>query len=122
MAKRIPVGDGWVTLREPRMVPERLRRPIVAKASTMQRIASSLSEDSVSEDHIGALFSFNDLVAVALIMDWSWDSPVAVESLLDLPGADYDAIQKLVAPMLTDLMPSFEPTPDADSPTVASVE
>jgi hypothetical protein len=66
------------------------------------------------------MFEFNDLLAVALISEWSFGSEVSTEALLDLPAETYDAIQKLVAPLVTDLMPSFEVTPEADSPTEPS--
>ncbi len=127
MVKKTIVGSGWVTLRDPKMVPERLRRPIMAQAASIQQVAreltTSIDTDSMaSKESVLSLYDFNDLVAIALISAWSWDAPVTVESLQDLPGSEYDEIQKLVSPLIGELMPNFEPDPAADSPTGPSVE
>lgn len=122
MAKHEIVG-GWVDLREPREVPERLRRPIVVKAGAIGKAAQNIAnadEVSVDEDTLSAMFEFNDLLVIALAKAWSFEEPITLEGLGNLPGNTYDALQKIVAPMVTDLMPSFEATPDADSPTVPS--
>lgn len=127
MAKKTIVGSGWVMLRDPKMVPERLRRPIMAQAASIQQVAreltTSINEDaSASKESVLSLYDFNDLVAVALISEWSWDAPVTIDSLQDLPGSEYDAIQLVVSPLIGDLMPDFTPDPAADSPTEPSDE
>lgn len=125
---KVTVGDGWVILRDPKQVSERNRRPIIAKATMMQRAAFRVQEGIqgdglVPEDEFLALYEFNDLVAVALIQEWSWDMPITVDSLLDLPSTTYDEVLKVTAPLVTDLMPSFEPdVDDPNSPTGPSVE
>jgi len=123
MAKQEVVG-GWVDLRDPKTVSERLRRPVITKASQLSSVINEMQGDdsgnSVSSKGLGEMFEFNDLLAVALISEWSFGSEVSTEALLDLPAETYDAIQKLVAPLVTDLMPSFEVTPEADSPTEPS--
>lgn len=119
MAKHEIVG-GWVELREPKEVPERLRRPIVIKAGTIGKAAQDIAnadEVSVDESTLSAMFEFNDLLVIALTKAWSFDEPITLEGLGNLPGNAYDALQKIVAPMVADLMPSFEATPSADSPT-----
>jgi len=126
MSKHI-VNDGWVLLRDPRMVSERSRRPIIAKMTTMQAVAEKVTGEgstSVDEAEFNALYAFNDLVAIALIQEWSWDVPVTIDGLLDLPASDYDAILKITAPLVPELMPSFSPdgANDPESPTVSSVE
>ncbi len=127
MVKKTIVGSGWVMLRDPKMVPERLRRPIMAQAASIQQVARELTtsidaESSASKESVLSLYDFNDLVAIALISEWSWDAPVTVEALQDLPGSEYDEIQKLVSPLIGDLMPDFTPDPAADSPTEPSAE
>jgi hypothetical protein len=127
MVKKTIVGSGWVMLRDPKMVPERLRRPIMAQAASIQQVARELTasidtDSAASKESVLSLYDFNDLVAVALISAWSWDAPVTVESLQDLPGSEYDEIQKLVSPLIGELMPNFEPDPAADSPTEPSAE
>jgi hypothetical protein len=125
MSKHI-VNDGWVLLRDPRLVSERSRRPIIAKMTTMQAVAEKVTGEgtTVDEAEFNALYAFNDLVAIALIKEWSWDVPVTIDGLLDLPAADYDAILKITAPLVSELMPSFSPdgANDPESPTVPSVE
>ena len=122
--KKYDIGDGWVKLRDPKHVSERQRRPIIAKATGMQTAAARAvgGGTEVSEDEILALFSFNDLVAIALIGEWSWDSPITTEGLLDLPSHTYDEVLRLTAPFLIDLMPSFEVDADPESPIVPSDE
>ena len=112
------VEGGWIVLRDPKEVPERLRRPILAKASKVGAAAQSIAngEDAstmVDEDTISGMFEFNDLLAIALVQEWSFDAPVSLDALLDLPSSSYDAIQKVVAPLLEPLMPSF--TPDSSN-------
>ena len=114
---KVEVPGGWIELRDPKSVSERLRRPVIAKASQLSGAVTAVEGGAVSSEAVTEMFEFNDLIAVALISEWSFDSSVSAESLLDLPGETYDAIQRTVAPMVTDLMPSFEVTPDADSPT-----
>ena len=118
---RHEVNDGWVELRDPKHVSERNRRPIIAKATSMKALADKIDAEEFNEAEFNALYSFNDLVAVALISAWSWDVPVTVDGLLDLAASDYDAILKLTAPLVSDLMPSFEPDPEnPESPTEPS--
>lgn len=116
----IDVPNGWVELRDPKAVSERLRRPIMAKATQLSAAAGEAEGGVVSSDSLTGMFEFNDLLAVALIKQWSFTEPITTDGLLDLPTVTYDAIQKIVAPLLSDLMPSFEATPEVDSPTEPS--
>jgi hypothetical protein len=109
---KVDVPGGWISLRDPKRVKERDRRPIMAKAASLR---ASMT-DEANLDLIGA-YELNDLVAVALIESWSFGDTVSIEVLTDLESTSYDAIQKVTAPLLAQLMPSFEPTPDPDSPT-----
>lgn len=115
------IGEGWVVLRNPLHVAERYRRPIIAKATSMQRAAEKVtseieSGDGISEEEFLSLYAFNDLVAVALIKEWSWPQAVSIDGLLDLPAKDYDEVLKLTAPLVTQLMPSFEPDVEENDP------
>jgi hypothetical protein len=115
------VGEGWVILRDPKHVAERHRRPIIAKATSMQRAAEKVTSeieqgDGISEEEFLSLYAFNDLVAVALIASWSWKQDVTIDGLLDLPAKDYDQILKITAPLVTQLMPSFEPDVEENDP------
>lgn len=114
---------GWVVLRDPKQVKEKHRRPIIAKGGEMQGAAVRVSEEGGSDERdLLALYEFNDLVAVALIEEWSFDLPITTESLGELPASAYDKVLALTAPLIAGMMPSFEPTPDPDSPTVPSGE
>lgn len=121
---RVDVAGGWVELRDPKTVSERLRRPVMAKASQLASVVSEVSkgEARIEGDSLTGMYEFNDLVAVALISEWSFEQPLTVDGMLDLPSATYDEIQKIVAPMFNQLMPSFEADPDPASPTVPSGE
>lgn len=121
MVKQKIGADGWVVLRDPQHVAERYRRPIIAKATSMQRAAAKVtseieSGEGISEDEFLNLYAFNDLVAVALVKEWSWSQAVSIDGLLDLPAKDYDEILKLTAPLVTELMPSFEPDVEENDP------
>lgn len=109
---KVDVPGGWISLRDAKRVKERDRRPIMAKAASLR---ASMT-DEANLDLIGA-YELNDLVAIALIESWSFGETVSVEALTDLESTSYDAIQRVTAPLLSQLMPSFEPTPDAESPT-----
>jgi hypothetical protein len=128
------VPGGWVVLRDPSTVTERQRRPLTTLAASLSSYQSMLDPDNpesqtqiASNPEAIAMFQqFNDLLALALLESWSFAGPdgqplpIAENSLLDLPGAAYDAIQKVVAPMLMSVMPNFDPSPDPASPTVPS--
>ena len=121
------VAGGWLVLRDPKEVPERLRRPILLKGNAIAKQTAAIANGSVEasnidEDTLAGMFAFNDLLAVALISEWSFAEPITVEGLGNLPGKTYDSVQKIVAPLITAVMPDFEPSPEEDSPTVPSDE
>lgn len=59
----------------------------------------------------------NDLVVVAMVAGWSHELPVDLEGILDIPGADLDALREAVAPLSRGLLPDFSPAKDKASPT-----
>lgn len=123
-------GDMWATLRRPEEVPERLRRPIGAITGRALN-APGLTAAVQAKDEAGAatalgavgiqlMYDLNDALIVALVKDWSYETPVSVETLGDLPGEVYDALQDATAPFLDRLLPNFGVSPDPASPTVPS--
>jgi len=102
---RQDVYNGWIDLRNPDLVPERLRRPVFQKSVE----GASLDTDGETPDGEALKFfsEFNDLLAVAMISEWSFDLPIAVDSLLDLPSKTYDDIRTACAPYLEKLIPDF---------------
>lgn len=115
-------GGEWAELRDPRKVSERLRRPILAAQADLRRFGVPGDMESTGAGFGAAMTAYgelNDLMVVALVSAWSLESPVSLESVLDLPGDVYDALRQAVAPFTTDLLPDFGPTVAADSPTGA---
>lgn len=106
------VPGGWVTLRDPEMVPERLRRPLFANSVRGQQFANM---EEVSSEALEFLSDYNDLLVIAMVDSWSFGDTVTKEMLLDLPGSTYDAIRKLVAPYVAKLVPDFS-VDGADDP------
>jgi hypothetical protein len=122
MTERIELPDNaWAELRDPRTVPERLRRPItramfnIANGDALDLLTSS--DDILSPNMIDVYSQLNDLVIVARVVAWSFDSPITVESVLELPGNVYEALQEITAEGIVDMIPNFAPTDDKDSPT-----
>lgn len=143
--KVLPSGKS-VTLRHPDDVSERLRRPIrqamlrvrgeimeagrnaasawqnattpeekKAAETTMMALPSQMTEDEREADALGT-----DLGIVALVEGWEYEQPISVEGLLDLPGRDYDALRKLVQPLVNDLFVDASPDPNPGAPTGGS--
>ena len=135
----LPDG-GWASLRDPKKVPERLRRPLVtlqrrmlgtdmAKAFEGVDDVKSLDESKAldllrpiiaSEDY-GMLDDINDLLIVALVEEWSFDLPITVEGSLDLPGDARDALIAACQPLVGPLTGQVEEADitDPTSPTGA---
>jgi hypothetical protein len=107
---RKEIFGGWVELRDPQLVPERLRRPVFEKSAEGAMLVGS--GDEVTPETIAFFSEFNDAVAVALIEKWSFGDVITVDSLLDLPSRAYDEIRSIVSPFLTELMPNFDLDPD----------
>lgn len=111
------VSGGWVVLRDPKQVPERLRRPLLAMTARAIHEVEDANPDNISAESIQFYSEFNDALAMALVESWSFGSDVTIDALLDLPASTYDAIRELVAPLVADLMPNFEASPDPKATT-----
>lgn len=115
------------TLRLPAAVPERLRRPVAQKlvelAKAFEPVSDGTSDQKedagweLSPDDVARADELNDLLAVALLVNWSLEVPISREAMLDLPAGDYTAIRKAVAPHATTMLPDFSPTPESGTPT-----
>ena len=123
---RVNVTGGWVELREPEEVPERLRRPIVN--ITMSGIPLQAKLDSLLENPEQAdsndlaqfmAFSteFGDKAALAFIKEWSFPDPITSESIQDLPSKVFDEIQAAISPLANRLLPNFGVDVDPKAPT-----
>lgn len=102
---RVDVFNGWVELRDPEQVSERLRRPVFEKSIE----AANLNTDGDQLDPVAMRFfsEFNDLLAVALVAEWSFNLPITVDGLQDLPSKSYDDVRKAVTPFMSSLIPDF---------------
>jgi hypothetical protein len=133
-----------VDLRDVSDVTERQRRPIkrinsklaalpsfvaaVQEAEAAQKVSGEaltmdqqLSIAAGMGEAFDLLEALNDNLIVAAVRGWSYGFPITEDSVQDLPTRDLDALRETVAPFLRELMPNFEPTPDADTPTGPSV-
>lgn len=127
-------------------VTERQRRPIrrfQSQLSAMPAFAAAVREAEAVQKAAGdgtdlapdvqlklaagmgeafdVLESLNDAVVAAMVRGWSFPFPVTADAAQDLPGRDLDALRTACAPFIRELMPNFEPSPDADSPTAPSI-
>lgn len=143
---RIELPDGeWAELRDPKKVPERLRRPAKAASFEMYRTRQKQLEETAStaspaapaagawgappEDEVappvddGTGYSLDQITAsvdagiVALVASWSFGDVVTEDTLLDLPSDAYDAIVAAVTPMIAEMFQTMEPSTDPASPS-----
>jgi hypothetical protein len=136
--------DGWVDLRDPAEVPERLRRPVTTLQMLLARDPAFANvvkdakdkgvaalddiDESQAVDMVGAMgeASFarmqelSDRVIVSRVAGWSYDLPITSDALLDLPGKVYDALKELTAEGALKAGPDFSPSTDPLSPTEPS--
>lgn len=123
---KVNVTGGWIEIREPKEVPERLRRPIVELTMAgvpLQPHMEAMQNDpsSVDPEIMTQFFQysgkFNDKAIIALVKEWSFPDPVSEESILDLPSAVFDEIQTAIAPFISELLPNFGVDPDPKATT-----
>lgn len=133
VSHRVLEAGGWIEIRDPRTVTERARRPLMKMAMAAVRHQGVMNIDesdpeavaatlAAAPEVIGEFENLNDALIIAMLTGWSFDVPITMDDLLDLPTKTYQEIQTVIAPLITIIMPNFEPTPDAASPTVASNE
>jgi hypothetical protein len=122
MTERIELPESaWAELRSPRSVPERLRRPVTKiMFQISQQQAQSLSVDVVDPEMVMVYSELNDLLIVARVVAWSYDLPITVDSVLDLPGDAYEILQAKAAESMTEMIPNFASSNDPESPTLPS--
>jgi hypothetical protein len=113
-------NDAWAELRDPKAVPERLRRPVSQALLVMgknQEAMTAADATSLSAEALASFESLNDLLIVARVSAWSLNTPVSLESVLDLPSDLYNALREATAPGMMDMMPDFSASEAPDSPT-----
>jgi len=135
MSERIELPDGaWANLRKPSAVPERLRRPVtkamfVVASGTAGKALMDVDQDlsneakaaqvaqSLNPDTLDLYSNLNDLLIVARVSEWSYDLPITLDGVLDLPSNAYEVLQEVTAQDILEMMPNFTASADNDSPT-----
>lgn len=119
-------GGGWVRFRHPDEVTERQRRPFVRLMMANGKDLADAESDEQGNPRLdmSALPNLQDMceaAAVALVEAWSYDVPVTLDGVQDLPGPAYDRLVFGESQLrMASLMPSFGVNPDESSPTAAS--
>jgi hypothetical protein len=123
---KVNVTGGWIEIREPKEVPERLRRPIVELTmagvplqphmEAMQNDLTAVDPDVLTQ-FMQYSAKFNDKAILALVKEWSFPDPVSEESIMDLPAGVFDEIQEAIAPFISELLPNFGVDPDPKATT-----
>ena len=146
MSQRVDLPNGqYAILRDPSEVTERQRRPISRAsrgirpeivergqvAMTMpdgpdgkptpekQAALFQLQYDMTNEE-ADAFTEANDYAAVALVESWSFDNPVTLDGLLDLPGHALDALREKIGPLVEQLRLDTSPSPNRAAPSGGS--
>lgn len=115
---RQDVSFGWVELRDPRMIKDRERKALLQAARDM----SPEQVEGIGRADLFQVHDFENLFAVTFIGAWSFEEPVSIEGLSDLPWVTRNEITELVAPLWRELFPNFDPDPSEESPTEPSGE
>lgn len=123
MAAKLPIelSNGEITLREPNMVAERTRRPIMTQMGRMGEVAEA-AEAATTENArrlaageevstklpelelMSELYDYNDLIAVAMIRAWTYKGVKDEAGLWTFdPDADDATIMPITAEALAGL-------------------
>lgn len=120
-------------LRDPADVPVRLRRPVekaMLKVSqgqagaALQSAPSDLTDaqkaaevaSNLDPNVLDTFNELNDVLILARLQSWTLPVDISVDTILDLPQADYELLQKAVVDQVTEMMPNFGLDTDSDSP------
>ena len=145
---RIDLPDGaWAEIRNPKKVPERLRRPAKvasyeygqSRRAALEQAASTASpaapenagawgappeaevaavvEDADVEYDVTLLQATVDTGVVALVASWSFGDVVSLDALLDLPGDAYDVLCEAVMPLIGEMFVDLDESVEPDSPS-----
>ena len=122
----LPSGNHAI-LRDPEQTTEAQRRPAKLASLRLAGISDALRDPAalaaLPDVQADSLFRFSETVAVALIESWSFDLPVTVEGLQQIPGAkDYQTLLDATKKHQPALMPDFGPSGDVEDPTGDSPE
>lgn len=121
MTDKIEFPGGWAKIRDPQDVTEKQRRPL---GKLQRRLAGSSIADALlaldgkpTEEQVKALVQpvlgsddwdlldeSGDLLIVALVEEWSFEKPITVDEVQNLPGKAYKALREACDPLLMPLL------------------
>lgn len=138
MGHRVDLSGGeWADLRDFSCITERDRRKVRVGMMRLspegRRLMGSGDQeqvaDSLAATDAEVMFEVNDIIAAALVAEWSYCTPtgsalpVCVETIQGLRGTDYDTLQTAVAPAVVYFLGLDTDKDDGDgSPTKPSSE
>ena len=109
----LPAG-AWAELRDPEAVTERQRKPFIG---ALGRAAKAEGSD---DGGLSAMIEVQDSLVMAMVVAWSFESPVVADSLLDLPHKTVSVLRTACIKYQSELLPDFGVDPDPASPTEPS--
>jgi hypothetical protein len=119
-------------LRDPEMVPEKYRRPYERLRVKMGALTADIPETlpEKERERLAGLAvmtkapelidGLDDALMLALVEAWSYEVPVTLDGLLELPSKAIDTLKRKCRELGPKMMTNFEPTLDPASPTVPS--
>lgn len=129
---RHDVHGGWVELREPEDVPQRLRRKVIsaigsiaADSSTVAALQASATPEemvaSVGGNSFDTFLGLQDVAILALVSAWSFGPQVDAATFDEIGGRAVDDMATLCMPLLDRMMPTFAPDPDPKATSASLV-
>lgn len=102
MPKEITLpGNEWAIIHNPDEVPERLRRQyllsqaeILDGADVTMNSRGKPSKMTMNSKVIKAVADSGDVLILAFTKKWSFESPITVEAVQDLPSGVYQALKE----------------------------
>lgn len=131
MTRTVEVPGGTAVLRDADEMSERQRRVVrsalfAAAADALGDELSTAPGQPPTSVHLSAatgdlMAATKDAAIVASLVSWTLDGPLpTMDSVVDLPGALYDALAVETANLISGLTLDTTPSPDPQSPTPAS--
>lgn len=124
---RVDLPDGeWAEFLEPRKVPEKKRRPYVRGMEDFMRAIAQLPRGADGKtadqkfwgsEHSDLFDMAMDALVMAFLKAWSFETPITLDAVQDLPGDTYDALRVAAGRLSNDLRADPEPSPKETPPT-----
>ena len=111
----LPAG-AWAELRDPDAVTERQRKPFIGALGRAAKAEGS------EDGGLSAMIEVQDTLVLAMVVSWSFESPIVADSLLDLPHKTVSALRTACMRFQSELLPDFgvDGAADPASPTEPS--